>query len=1044
MLQHYSFRQPDDCLRQFRWTVPGAWLLVFLIQPSLFSQSAEVVQESESEQPAQVEMAAEPASADSAPPTTSESPAPSERNDRARQRGSSEGGDAEKPNGPVTRPPFPRGRRFQGDAAGPGDGRPPAGDSTRVMPDREGAGPAGPNTKLSFRFKNAPWADVLTYFAERAGLTLDLVDVPPGTFTYLDSRTYTPTEALDVLNGYLLPRGFVVVRRNQFLVTVNIDDGIPPNLVPVVSIEDLPQRGRNELVSAVISVGGLDAGAIAGEVESLLGPQGTASAMSKINAIVVQDVAQNVQRIATLLSGDNNGENKELAFRSVPLKHITAADAERTIRRLFGLNQLAANLQQQANRNDQRNRDGNNRDGGNREGNNNQQNNNQPPVVPVPTGPASKLQVTADTRTNHLLIAAPPALLKTVEEVVKALDTNLDAQGNLLEKSSEESLLKVYTVAAGDIAQVSRTVSSIYPGVVVGEDSRYGRLHVQATPAEHDEIEKLVKQLGGDAGSSVTVIPLVKLDPTAAANSLKALFSGDGTRGPAIESDVLGRRLMVRGTPEQVTQVKALLLQLGEDGNGKSRKSGEGRLRKLNLGGRDPEELLPLLKEIWNATDPEPIRIVVPSRPNPVRDRKVPGRASEGLLKDKAEPQTDNKDRPAALPAPVANEPQAASGSRRGLTVSTTKSKSAMLASAVQTTSDAAPGETGDTENATLNLTIQGDEILATSSDPQTLDRFEELYETLTQSITPRTRWTVFYLRSADVAETAQLLEKLFPQSSVTVSSPDSSGSLFGGVSGAVSSIGKSALNATGLGSLSQGTQGVRMITDPRSNALFVTGPADKVREIEQMLELLDASELPETLRDRVPRSIAIEYADVKEVYDIVENLYRDKLQGDQAANQPGGRNFNPLALLLGGAAGGNTKPRGPDLSISADTRTNQLIVVASDSLFRQIETVVQDIDERAKEAQPAVHVVTLEKADPVVLQQAISSLMPKVKTSATRVRSSSTGGGGGTTTPSSPAAGRPQPPAGPNPQEQEAMRRLFEQQMRNGGLPGGGRGRGR
>ena len=61
--------------------------------------------------------------------------------------------------------------------------------------------------RMSFSYRFAPWDLVLKQFADFADLTLDPGPVPPGTFNYYDRGRYTPTEALDVLNGYLLQRG---------------------------------------------------------------------------------------------------------------------------------------------------------------------------------------------------------------------------------------------------------------------------------------------------------------------------------------------------------------------------------------------------------------------------------------------------------------------------------------------------------------------------------------------------------------------------------------------------------------------------------------------------------------------------------------------------------------------------------------------------------------------------------------------------------------------------------------------------------------------
>ncbi len=35
---------------------------------------------------------------------------------------------------------------------------------------------------------------------------------PPGTFNYTDERTFTPAQAIDLLNGVLLTKGYTLVR----------------------------------------------------------------------------------------------------------------------------------------------------------------------------------------------------------------------------------------------------------------------------------------------------------------------------------------------------------------------------------------------------------------------------------------------------------------------------------------------------------------------------------------------------------------------------------------------------------------------------------------------------------------------------------------------------------------------------------------------------------------------------------------------------------------------------------------------------------------
>ena len=161
------------------------------------------------------------------------------------------------------------------------------------------------------------------------------------------------------------------------------------------------------------------------------------------------------------------------------------------------------------------------------------------------------------------------------------------------------------------------------------------------------------------------------------------------------------------------------------------------------------------------------------------------------------------------------------------------------------------------------------------------MNRLEDFIESMNEALPPRTNWTVFYLRSADATETAEMLQELFPSSSVSSSTSSNSRSPgpLGGLTSGLSSIGSSLMDMTGLSSLGTTSQSLRIIADVRSNSLFVTGPSFLVNEVEQMLKILDAAELPESLRARIPRLIDVRFADVEEVAGIVRDVYKDYLE---------------------------------------------------------------------------------------------------------------------------------------------------------------------
>lgn len=356
-----------------------------------------------------------------------------------------------------------------------------------------------------------------------------------------------------------------------------------------------------------------------------------------------------------------------------------------------------------------------------------------------------------------------------------------------------------------------------------------------------------------------------------------------------------------------------------------------------------------------------------------------------------------------------------------------------------------------DAANTTGGITMQiiNGELVIGGKDEQALDELEMLLENLAATIPARTRWTVFYLRTADATETAQMLERLFPQSTVTASTQQQDG-LLGSFASGFSSLGRGVMNVTGLNN-TLGQQGLRIVTDVRANALFVTGPSDKIAEIEQMLQLLDSSELPDSLRDKLPRSIPVEYADVHEVAAVIEDVFKESMQADQQIPGQGGRGgssggFNPLAMLMAGQQGGGGKGRGPELTLGVDARTSHIIVSCNDSMFKKVEELVESIDQRAKEARPTVRVVPLTTADPSVVSSTVSSLFSKVSVSASKSgprtsRSTSNSSSSGASNSGSSGAGAP-PEITRDP---EMIRRMMESRSRgdSGGSPFGGGGPG-
>lgn len=891
-------------------------------------------------------------------------------------------------------------------AAAPGDPAMAVQGGESVTSFGDAAEPGQRADRLSFNMRFAPWEQVLRDYAAAAGYTLDITQLPPGTFTHIDSEEYSLTQALDVINGYLQRRGYLVLVKDNFMVCLNVDRGIAPGLIRDVSVDVLQEKnddgwviGENELVRIEIPLERLNVGVMAQEVEQLLGPIGSMTAFTQTGSLIISDTGANLRRIRIYIESSLGRVKDELVFKSYFLKNIDVEEAEFMLLAQFGMRQGVSNVSAAASRD--------------RRG---------PPEQQTTSRTSGSIQVFSDTRTNSLLVTASPEQQKLVEEIIKALDVNEDPEGNPLDRADRRGpYLKVYRVQ-GRADQVAQSINAMMPGVVVNEDIQAGTVHIFASEKQQIQVEEWVRSFaeGTGSGGSVAVIPLVRMDPLSAAATLRNLFIAESTP-PTFETDLYGNRIIVKGTAVQIEQIREVLRDLGEDGSGDRSRLEGGNLRRYSLRGRDPAEFFEFLQREWSNQEKSSIRIVVPARGGPIRDLKTPGQGQDEVFPDAAAggsgaETTGVRDAADSLRKDVFYYPR----SERGTAIPVSFSQ---------------PDESGEYAAADIQIVVDGDELLLLSDDEEALDRLEEMMDVLQQSIPFRTRWTVFYLEASDATETASLLEQLMPSSSVT-STASSSGFSFGSM---FSPLTQTVSDMTGLSGLGSNPQILRIIPDPRANCLYVTGPQALVEEAESLLQVLDSNQMPESLREMQPRRIPVEYAEIDDIATIVNDAFKPFMEPAGGRGQQG----NPMAALFGGGGGGQrgggNEPQGVQMTVAVDRQNSTLIVSSSLNLYQRVESLVKELDGAAKDSNRTVRVVQLKHADASLVQESLTSLFPRVTTSATRTSSSgsSSGGSGGSGGP--PSAGPGQPPGDNNPFQQMMMDRMRSRGGDTGGSSRGG-----
>ena len=144
--------------------------------------------------------------------------------------------------------------------------------------------------------------------------------------------------------------------------------------------------------------------------------------------------------------------------------------------------------------------------------------------------------------------------------------------------------------------------------------------------------------------------------------------------------------------------------------------------------------------------------------------------------------------------------------------------------------------------------------------------------------------------------------------------------------------------------------------------------------------------------------------------------------------------------MFGGGGNGKSNEPQGVQMTVAVDRQTSSLIVSSSEALFTKVQEMVKESDEAAKKSNRTIRVVQLKNSDASVIQQSLSSLFPRVTTSATRPSSSSTNnsnsGNNNNNQPSQPQ----QPQADPFQQMiQDRIRQRAGESGRGGVSPFGG-----
>ncbi|TWU46014.1 Bacterial type II/III secretion system short domain protein [Novipirellula aureliae] len=363
-----------------------------------------------------------------------------------------------------------------------------------------------PSMKLRFQFREQPWGDVLQWFASQEGLTLVMNQVPPGTFTYTDTRSYSAAEAIDLLNSVLLTHGYTLVRREKMLTVFQLSNSIPIELVPRVQLEELPSRGRFELISVLFSLGNRPVDAVMKEVQPYLGSFGRAIPLPQSKQLLVIETAGKMDTINVLI---NTVPEPKAAEKPVGRKESPAP-----VFAAYALGDLDPQV-----------------------------------VLETVKELVGSKRVAVDAKTRLLTAYVEPGQQTAIQSAIEKMRESLSV--------APASVSVGYPLRSGDEKQIREQVTAIAPRAIVSVDKKASRVFITAPPADQQRIAEAFKAMGIASIDEQVAVKAFQVEP-AQAPTISAALQNMIPSAQVVGNRSLGT-LVVRGSDQEIALAEQVI-----------------------------------------------------------------------------------------------------------------------------------------------------------------------------------------------------------------------------------------------------------------------------------------------------------------------------------------------------------------------------------------------------------------------------------------------------------------------------------------------------
>jgi len=302
---------------------------------------------------------------------------------------------------------------------------------------------------LRMNFRGAPLSMVLDYLSDAAGFIINKTTDVRGTVEVWSKQPVSKDEAVELLSSVLKKNGYAVTRNGRILTILPMDTAKTSSELEVVSGTDPDDVERSdEVETRIIPVHYANAAQLVPNLQVLLPTSANLAANESANTLILVATKSDIKRMLKIVQALDTSIATVSSIKVIPLQYSDAKDTAAMITQLFSQNSnqpgqgngggfggpggpgggpggfFRAAMQAAANANAR---------GGN--------------------AAATRVVAVADERSNSVVISAAPAMVSTIEDMLKELDRQV----------SDETELRVFRLTNADPSELADQLTKLFP-----------------------------------------------------------------------------------------------------------------------------------------------------------------------------------------------------------------------------------------------------------------------------------------------------------------------------------------------------------------------------------------------------------------------------------------------------------------------------------------------------------------------------------------------------------------------------------------------------